>query len=99
MPLPEEVSGIPESDRLRALEAYDYTQHYQTGASHSGVVDVIPDEWIDRFGIAGTPDECAERIANLAALDVDAVFILPMTEDSHVFVRTFAEEILPRLRG
>jgi 5,10-methylenetetrahydromethanopterin reductase len=99
MPLPEEVSGIPESDRLRALEAYNYTEHYRTSASHSGVVDVIPDEWIDRFGIAGTPEECAERIATLAASDVDAIFILPMTEDSHSFVQTFAEEILPRLRG
>ncbi len=98
MPLPEEVSGISKADRLRALKDYQYTHHYRVTASHKGVVDVIPEEWIDRFGIAGTPEECAERFSSLASMGVDAVFILPITDDSHVYLKTFGEEILPRIR-
>ncbi|MFQ5914495.1 MAG: LLM class flavin-dependent oxidoreductase [Nitrospinota bacterium] len=98
MPLPEEVSGIPKADRLRALEAYSYTEHYRVRVSHGGVVDSIPDEWVDRFGIAGAPQESAERLASLSSLGVDAVFILPITEDSHAFLKTFSERLLPRLR-
>ena len=98
MPLPDEVFGIPKADRLRALDSYQYTEHYRVGASHEGVVDSIPDEWIDRFGIAGTPEECAERLSSLAALGADAVFILPITGDSHAYLKTFAEKILPNVK-
>lgn len=98
MPVPEEVSGIPGADRRRALRAYRYTEHYRAGASHGGLADAIPDEWVDRFAVTGAPEECAERIAALSAQGVDALFLLPMTEDSHAFLRTFSEKVLPRAR-
>jgi 5,10-methylenetetrahydromethanopterin reductase len=98
MPLPDEVSGIPKADRMRALEGYRYTEHYRVSADHGGVVESIPDEWIDRFGIAGTPEECAERFSSLAGLGVDAIFILPITDDSHAFLKTFSDRILPAVK-
>lgn len=97
MPIPEAVSGIPKAARIRALKDYQYTQHYRVTASHQGVVDTIPDEWIDRFGIAGTPEECAERFSSIAGLGADAVFILPITDDSDSYMKTLAAGVLPQV--
>lgn len=97
MPLPEEVSGISRADRLRALQNYQYTQHYRVDASHQGVVETIPDEWIDRFGIAGTPEECAERFSLISEMGADAVFILPSSDNSNLFLRTLSDSVLPKI--
>lgn len=97
MPLPEEVSGISREDRLRALQNYEYTQHYRVDASHQGLVETIPDEWIDRFGIAGTPEECAERFSSISKIGSDAVFILPLSDNSNLFLETLSKNVFPRI--
>ncbi|MFQ5966486.1 MAG: LLM class flavin-dependent oxidoreductase [Acidimicrobiia bacterium] len=67
-----------------------------------GGVDAVaagmPDSWIDRTTIAGTPAECAERIETFydAGADSVALFPMPATEASRMVALT-AEEVLPRL--
>ncbi|MDP6620575.1 MAG: hypothetical protein QGG90_14200, partial [Nitrospinota bacterium] len=42
--------------------------------------------------------EQLERFSSLAALGADAVFILPITGDSHEYLKTFAEKVLPHVK-
>jgi 5,10-methylenetetrahydromethanopterin reductase len=70
---------IPEED-LRHVEhireTYDYYHHMDTEAAHA---DLVPDSLVDRFALAGTPDECRERVAELAGLGIDQIAIVPFT--------------------
>ena len=90
-PLPAE---IPEDDMAavaRIRENYDYYHHMNTEASHA---DLVPDSLVDRFALAGTPDECRERIAELEDLGIDQMSIIPFTPpggDRGKTMRTFAE--------
>lgn len=72
-PLPAE---IPE-DQMAAIErirnSYDYYHHMDTEADHA---DLVPDELVDLFALAGTGDECLERLRRIASL-VDQVAIVP----------------------
>jgi 5,10-methylenetetrahydromethanopterin reductase len=75
-PLPFEV---PEEDMEaveRIRESYDYYHHMDTEASHA---DLVPDSLVDRFALAGTPEECRARVAEIADLGIDQLAIIPFT--------------------
>lgn len=75
-PLPAE---LPEDkmEQVRQLrESYDYYHHLDTSAGHA---DLVPDELIPHFALAGTPEECAARVAALSALPIDQIAIVPFT--------------------
>lgn len=76
-------------DRIR--ESYDYYHHMDTEASHA---DLVPDELVDLFALAGTPDECAQRLKEIEALGVDQVSIVPFVrpgQSKETTIRTFAD--------
>jgi alkanesulfonate monooxygenase SsuD/methylene tetrahydromethanopterin reductase-like flavin-dependent oxidoreductase (luciferase family) len=58
----------------------------------------MPDEWIDRFAIAGDPDECAARLAAYIAAGADCVVLAPYdgARSAELF-ETAARDVLPRL--
>jgi 5,10-methylenetetrahydromethanopterin reductase len=90
-PLP----GPLDPEKLAAIEkvkaAYDYYQHMQVEAHHG---DLVTDDLVDLFALAGTPDSCRARIAALKASGVDQVAIVPFVPaggDRANTMRTFAE--------
>lgn len=90
-PLPAKVEPSLEQAIDRIRESYDYYQHMNTEASHA---DLVPDELVDLFALAGAPDECAQRLKEIEALGVDQVSIVPFVrpgESRAPTIRTFAE--------
>jgi 5,10-methylenetetrahydromethanopterin reductase len=64
-------------ERIRS--AYDYYEHMQVEAAHS---HLVPDSLVDSFALAGTPDECAERVREIEALGIDQIAIIPYVGDT-----------------
>ncbi|MGV9802565.1 LLM class flavin-dependent oxidoreductase [Mycobacterium sp. NPDC003449] len=90
-PLPAKVEPSLEKAIDRIRETYNYYEHMNTEASHA---DLVPDELVDLFALAGTPDECAQRLKEVEALGVDQVSIVPFVrpgESRAPTIRTFAE--------
>ncbi|NJC71419.1 LLM class flavin-dependent oxidoreductase [Planosporangium thailandense] len=90
-PLPAEVSPHLQTVVDRIREEYDYYHHMDTEADHA---DLVPDELVDLFALAGTPDDCRERLKEIAKLGVDQVSIVPFVRPGQSragTIRTFAE--------
>jgi alkanesulfonate monooxygenase SsuD/methylene tetrahydromethanopterin reductase-like flavin-dependent oxidoreductase (luciferase family) len=71
------------------------------GADAADVVTrEMPDQWIEDLVIAGTPDECAEKIQALLDAGSDSVALFPFPEDrAEEVLELTAAEVLPKLRG
>lgn len=97
------IAGADERTTARldaARTSYDMTRHGETHSSHAGSMN---DELIDRFGIAGPPGYCAERLHELAALGLDRIVfntrIRGATPDEQVTVTdALLTEVLPAVR-
>jgi alkanesulfonate monooxygenase SsuD/methylene tetrahydromethanopterin reductase-like flavin-dependent oxidoreductase (luciferase family) len=58
----------------------------------------MPEDWIDRLAIAGTPAEVAERIEQYWAAGADSVILSPQPADEvGRQLELIAAEVLPRL--
>jgi 5,10-methylenetetrahydromethanopterin reductase len=63
---------------------------------------VLPDEFVDRFAIVGTPEECAERFQEIIDLGVDRFLVLtrvPTTDLGETNSSNLAQHVLPLLAG
>lgn len=90
-PLPAEVDPALRAAIDRIRDGYDYYEHMDPEAAHA---DLVPDALVDLFALAGSPDQCRDRLADLARLDIDQVSIVPFVRpgDSRAAtIRTFAE--------
>jgi 5,10-methylenetetrahydromethanopterin reductase len=100
-----ETNGpLSDDDRtmLKTLyQSYDMTKHTQAGSAQASV---LTEEFADRFGIAGPPEYCVERLLTLAELGVDKFVIVGPSLGSDpnaakVAFETFNAEVLPALRA
>lgn len=82
-----DVYGI--SDELNALVA---------GGGYDALLAGMPDLWVDDLTIAGTPRECAVKIASFYEAGADSVALFPVATD-HVgeIVRLTADHVMPWL--
>lgn len=90
-PLPASVDPAQQAAIERIRESYDYYHHMDTEAAHA---DLVPDELVDLFALAGTPDECRKRLQEIADVGVDQVSIVPFVRpggDRADTIRRFAE--------
>ncbi len=90
-PLPAKVEPALEKAIDRIREKYDYYEHMDTEAAHA---DLVPDELVDLFALAGTRAECAQRLKEIEALGIDQVSIVPFVrpgQSREQTIRTFAE--------
>jgi len=70
-----ETRGVVQEIRKQ----YEYYEHMVVGTAHG---EVVPDEMVERFAIAGTPREAREQIERLAASGlVDEIALIPHTHD------------------
>jgi 5,10-methylenetetrahydromethanopterin reductase len=90
-PLPAEIAPDLRAAVDRIRENYDYYHHMDTEADHA---DLVPDGLVDLFALAGTPDECRERVRSIVDMGVDQISIVPFVrpgESKAATIRTFAE--------
>lgn len=73
------LSGAAEQARERLRASYDYYQHMSRQARYE---EIIPDEIVPGFALAGTPEECVAQLRELVTLGFDEVTLIPYaTED------------------
>jgi len=90
-PLPADLDAETMARIKEIAASYDYYQHMDTEAGHA---DLVPDELVTHFALAGTPDDVATQYATLRALPIDEVAVIPYTApggDRSTVMRTFAD--------
>ncbi len=99
-----ETSGpLTDDDRamLKSLHSsYDMTKHTQSGSAQA---DLLTDDFASRFGIAGPPEYCVERLQALVELGVDKFIVVGPSIGSdpavaRTAVATLTSEVLPAMR-
>ncbi len=84
-----DVEGI--SDQLR--EVLDR-------GGYERLLAEMPESWVERLTIAGTPEQCAAKIRAFYDAGADSVALFPMPSDQvDRMVRLTAGDVLPRLAG
>jgi probable F420-dependent oxidoreductase len=91
-------SVVPRAltDYVPPETGYDYDEHSRVGAKHGAFVS---DEICDRFCVLGTPEQAAEKLAQLEAIGVDQFNIYLMTHSQEETLRAYGQDIIPRFAG
>ena len=79
------------SERLH--DVYDTRQHGHADAEHANLVD---EQFIDWFAIAGPPDYVIERLRPLLGLGLNHLYFVGASQPTSR--ELFAKEVLPALR-
>ncbi len=93
-PLPFTLNPEDQAVVTKIYEQYEYYQHMVVGADHS---ELVPDQLVPKFAIAGTVEECREQVKQLLETGVHQVSIIPHTpdpQDRSALIRTFAEDVV-----
>lgn len=98
---PADDLGDADATVIRAVATnYDMSHHARAGASH---LVHVSDEFIDRFAVVGSPDQCVERLARLIDVGIERFALVGPTldgaadevaESTHLLTRV----VLPELR-
>lgn len=92
-PLPASVDPSLQAAIDHIRDTYDYYHHMDTEADHA---DLVPDELVDLFALAGTPEECERRVREIAHLGIDQISIIPFVppgESRSETIRSFSNII------
>jgi 5,10-methylenetetrahydromethanopterin reductase len=81
-----------ELDQAKA--GYDFAQHLSTHAGHQGAVS---DELASKLAVAGTPGECAARLAELQATGIDSCIFPLLGAGRMERLRVLRDEVLATL--
>jgi 5,10-methylenetetrahydromethanopterin reductase len=79
------MKGAPSSDLADAAtyaalgSSYDLEGHGKAEAGHQSVMS---DEFVDRFGVVGPPDECVVRLQALVDLGIDRIVVIGGSRDA-----------------
>jgi hypothetical protein len=89
---------------LSSTESRSLTLHHGDGTANH--CNVLSQDFADAFGIAGTPDQCIERVKELQGLGLDRIKVVPALsqeaadlEDVALSWTTMQKEVIPALRG
>ena len=76
----------------------DHLNHLVESGGYEGLLAGMPSQWVDDLTVAGTSEECAERISGLYEAGADSVALFPVaTERVNEVVRLTADGVLPKL--
>lgn len=62
---------------------------------------LVPDEFVDAFAWAGTPEEVARKVAAVVSLGIPEICVLPLVPKGQPIepvMRAFIEDVMPRVR-
>jgi hypothetical protein len=62
-------------------------------------LDLVTDDMVDAFAMAGDVDHWINRMKALEALGVGLFVIYPMVEDKMRMIHRIARDVLPHFRG
>jgi alkanesulfonate monooxygenase SsuD/methylene tetrahydromethanopterin reductase-like flavin-dependent oxidoreductase (luciferase family) len=85
---------VPPAERpavKRFMDAFDVTQKIDERSDPGLVTDYLQ----QRFAIAGTPDECAARIATLAQRGITNFLLTLPPKVYHQVMRNWATDVMP----
>jgi len=92
------LETVPPEERLgvqRFMDAFDVTKKIDERSAPSLITDYLQ----QRFAIAGTPEECAERIAELASRGITNFLLTLPPKVYYPTMRQWAADVMPRLGG
>lgn len=95
-----EVRG-PDAGVFQALgRDYDMAGHATAGAGHAAA---LPDDFLDRFAVAGPVDHCVARLGELVEAGAERLVLVPGSRDADpgdvvASMGLLAADVLPRLR-
>jgi alkanesulfonate monooxygenase SsuD/methylene tetrahydromethanopterin reductase-like flavin-dependent oxidoreductase (luciferase family) len=73
-------------------------QHYDTyhhmGAEHN---HLVREEWVDRFALAGAPDQAREKVRQFIDAGIDELTITPCGESKKYLLESFAREVMAKI--
>ena len=73
-------------------------QHYDTyhhmGPEHN---HLVREEWVDRFALAGAPDEIREKVRQFIAAGIDELTIAPCGASKKHLLESFARNVMEKL--
>ena len=98
-----EGKNVPEElqESVMALQGeYVFSEHEQLGETRNAALSDelgLTDFLADRFAVAGTPDECLEKVRIIQGAGVDNLLILAISSDSDNIIRRFGQEVIARL--
>lgn len=94
---------IPEHLReaMQAIQGeYVPAEHEQVGDTRNAAISDelgVTDYLADRFAVAGAPDECRAKTAQIAAAGVDVLQITAISHDPGAIIQRFGEEVIARM--
>ena len=79
---------------------YDMAGHATAGTAHAAA---LPNEFIDRFAVAGPSEHCVRRLSELVEAGVERLVLVPGSRDADrgelvASMARLADEVLPQLR-
>ena len=77
-------------ERMRA----EYDTYHHMDAAHNYLVR---DQWIERFAIAGTPEQVRTQVRSIFAAGADELTIIPCGPSKRATLETFAREVMQKL--
>ena len=101
---PAKVGVSPSGGEASVISAlattYNEAEHGLSNAKHATSLD---DGFLDQFTIAGTPEHCRTRLAELVELGLDRIILVPGSRDSSPVLldesnQRIAQEVLPAFR-
>ena len=78
-------------DRLR--DAYDTHHHMEARYN-----ELVPDRWVDRFSVAGSPGRVLDRCRQAASDGADQVAVVFAGEDPEAQMRAFADAVIAPMK-
>jgi 5,10-methylenetetrahydromethanopterin reductase len=93
--LPFELDPATTEVVRKIREHYEYYEHMVPGTAHG---DLVSDELVERFAVAGTPNEARDQLQRLTETGlVDEIAIIPHTHDPRERDRTIrlVGELIP----
>lgn len=93
------LSDVTRAGIERVAADYDEARHGHADAPHARRLE---DEFIDRFALVGPADEVVGRLAELAAVGIEHLVVVPGSIDTDPALvaesdARFAADVLPRL--
>jgi 5,10-methylenetetrahydromethanopterin reductase len=93
------LSPAAEQARAQLRANYDYYQHMSRQARYG---ELISDEIVPDFALAGTPDECVQQLRGLLALGFDEITLIPYAVDGATradMIEALARDVIALARG
>jgi len=98
------TSSLSRADAAAVGEVTSHYDNYHHGLEHATQTEALSEDFLRRFCVIGSPDECVERIHGLIGLGLSHVIVVGGSRDIDAAVRErsdrlVAKEVLPALQA